>query len=193
MKFLKPKFWDYAEITFFAILLFPFSIFIKLLFFLKKLLSEEYKFSVPIICVGNIYLGGTGKTPICIELFSILKKLKKKPSFIRKKYASFQDEVDLLKKIGPTYESKKRSQAISHAIKNKSDIVILDDGFQDFSIKKNLSIVCFNEKQWVGNGLTIPSGPLRESIAALNRANYVFINGKKNINIESKIYEINKE
>ena len=144
MKFLKPKFWDYAEITFFAILLFPFSIFIKLLFFIKKFISREYSFSVPVICVGNIYLGGTGKTPICIELFIILKKLKKKPSFIRKKYKSFQDEIDLLKKIGPTYESKKRSVAISNAIKNKSDIVILDDGFQDFSIKKNLSIVCFN-------------------------------------------------
>jgi len=192
MKFLKPKFWDYTEISFFAILLFPFAIFIKLLFFFKKLLSREYKFSIPVICVGNIYLGGTGKTPICIELFSILKKLKKKPSFIRKKYKSFQDEIDLLKKTGPTYENKKRSEAINNAIKNKSDIVILDDGFQDFSIKKNLSILCFNEKQWIGNGFTIPSGPLRENISALNRANYVFIIGKKNSYIENEITKINK-
>ena len=192
MKFLKPKFWDYSGISFFAILLFPFAIFYKLLFFIKKFISREYSFSVPVICVGNIYLGGTGKTPICIELFIILKKLKKKPSFIRKKYKSFQDEIDLLKKIGPTYESKKRSVAISNAIKNKSDIVILDDGFQDFSIKKNLSIVCFNEKQWIGNGFTLPSGPLRENIAALSRANYVFFNGKKNINIENEIFKINK-
>ena len=192
MKFLKPKFWDYTEISFFAILLFPFAIFIKLLFFFKKLLSREYKFSIPVICVGNIYLGGTGKTPICIELFSILKKLKKKPSFIRKKYKSFQDEIDLLKKNGPIYESRKRSEAINNAIKNKSDIVILDDGFQDFSIKKNLSILCFNEKQWIGNGFTIPSGPLRENISALNRANYVFIIGKKNSYIENEITKINK-
>jgi len=192
MKFLKPKFWDYTEISFFAILLFPFAIFIKLLFFFKKLLSREYKFSIPVICVGNIYLGGTGKTPICIELFSILKKLKKKPSFIRKKYKSFQDEIDLLKKTGPIYESRKRSEAINNAIKNKSDIVILDDGFQDFSIKKNLSILCFNEKQWIGNGFTIPSGPLRENISALNRANYVFIIGKKNSYIENEITKINK-
>jgi len=193
MNFLKPKFWDYTEVSFFAILLFPFSAFYKLLFFLKKILSRKHNFSVPIVCVGNIYLGGTGKTPICIELFSILKKLKKKPSFIRKKYDSFQDEEDLLKKIGPTYVSKKRSEAISDAIKNKSDIVILDDGFQDFSIKKDICILCFNEKQWIGNGLTLPSGPLRENITALNRTNYVFINGKKNINIENTIYKINKK
>ena len=108
MNFLKPKFWDYSEISFLAILLFPFSAFYKLLFFLKKILARKYNFSVPIVCVGNIYLGGTGKTPVCIELFSILKELKKKPSFIRKKYHSFQDEVDLLKKIGPTYVSKKK-------------------------------------------------------------------------------------
>ena len=192
MKFLKPKFWSYSEISFLAILLFPFTIFYKLLFFLKKIFSKEYSFSVPIICVGNIYLGGTGKTPICIELFKILKKLKKKPSFIRKQYKSFQDEIVLLKKVGPIYESKERQVAINNAIKNESDIVILDDGFQDFTIKKNLSIICFNKKQWIGNGLTIPSGPLRENLAALSRANYVLINGKKDINIESKIFAINK-
>ena len=89
--------------------------------------------------------------------------------------------------------SKKRSEAIGDAIKNKSDVVILDDGFQDFSIKKNLTILCFNEKQWIGNGLTIPSGPLRENIIALNRTDYVFINGKKNETIENRIYEINKK
>ena len=71
-------------------------------------------------------------------------------------------------------------------------MAILDDGFQDSSIKKNLSIICFNEKQWIGNGLTIPSGPLRESLSALKRANCVIINGEKNTNIENKILNKNK-
>ena len=70
--------------------------------------------------------------------------------------------------------------------------MILDDGFQDFSINKNLSIICFNEKQWVGNGFLIPSGPLREKLSALKRADYVIINGKKNIDIEKKIIKKNK-
>ena len=68
-----------------------------------------------------------------------------------------------------------------------------DLGFQDFSINKNLSIVCFNEKQWIGNGLVIPSGPLREDLSALKRADCVIINGEKNIDIESKILNKNKE
>ena len=192
MKLLKPKFWDSSKISLFVILLLPFTLCLKFLLFCKKLLKKKHNFSVPVICVGNIYLGGTGKTPVCIELYSILRKLKKNPSFIRKKYESFQDEVNLLKKTGPTYENKKRVEAINNAIKNKSDIVILDDGFQDFSVKKNVSIVCFNEKQWIGNGFTIPSGPLRESLKALHRANYVFLNGKKNVNIENKVLRSNK-
>ena len=149
MKFLKPKFWDKKQISLFSILLFPITLFIKLLNFLKSFFTKNYRCSIPVICVGNIYLGGTGKTPLCIELFSILKNLNKNPVFIRKKYESFQDEINLLKQIGPTYEGRKRINAINDAIQSKADVAILDDGFQDFSINKNLSIVCFNEKQWI--------------------------------------------
>ena len=193
MMLLKPKFWDYNKVSLFAILLFPITVCLKLLLYLKKILTKKNEFTIPVICVGNIYLGGTGKTPISIELFSILKTLKKKPAFIRKKYSSFKDEINLLKKIGPVYENKKRSEAINEAIKNNYDTVILDDGFQDFSIKKKLSIVCFNEKQWIGNGFTIPSGPLRSSLSALKKAECVIINGKKNKDIENKIFSKNEK
>jgi len=115
------------------------------------------------------------------------------PVFIRKKYDSFQDEADLQKQIGPIYQNKSRVKAVKEAVQNKANIAILDDGFQDFSIKKNLSIVCFNEKQWIGNGLIIPSGPLREDLSALKRADCVIINGEKNASIESKIFSKNKE
>ena len=83
------------------------------------------------------------------------------PAFIRKKYDSFQDEVVLQKQTGPTYQNKKRIEAIKESIQNKSNVAILDDGFQDFSIKKNLSIVCFNEKQWIGNGFNDSSWTLK--------------------------------
>ena len=193
MKFLKPKFWDKKQISFFSILLFPITLFIKLPNFFKRIFTKNYSCSIPVICVGNIYLGGTGKTPLCIELYSMLKSLNRNPVFIRKKYESFQDEINLLKRIGPTYEGSKRINAINDAIQNKADVAILDDGFQDFSINKNLSIVCFNEKQWIGNGLVIPSGPLREGLSALKRANCVIINGEKNTDIENKIFSNNKE
>ena len=193
MFFFKPKFWDKNQISVFSILLFPISLLIKLVSFFKLIFIKKYNFSVPVICVGNIYLGGTGKTPFCIELFSILKSLNKNPAFIKKKYNSFKDEFNLLKIRGPVFESKKRKNAINEAIKNNSDVVILDDGFQDFSIKKNLSIICFNSNQLIGNGLAIPSGPLREGLSSLSRANLVIINGKKDLNFEKKILEKNKE
>ncbi len=179
MNFFKPKFWDKDQISIFSILLLPMTLLIKLLTFLKYSFTKTHQYSIPIICVGNIYLGGTGKTPLCIEIFSILKNLNKNPIFVRKKYDSFQDEVDLQKQIGPICESRKRVDALNNAIKKNADIAILDDGFQDNSIKKNLTVVCFNEKQWIGNGFTIPSGPLRENLSALRRADCVVINGKK--------------
>ena len=193
MSFFKPKFWDKNQISFFPILLFPISLLIKVLSFFKRSFTKTHQCSIPIICVGNIYVGGTGKTPLCIEIFSILKNLNMNPVFIRKKYDSFQDEADLQEQVGPVYQNKKRTDAVKEALQNKANVAILDDGFQDFSINKNLSIVCFNEKKWIGNGLVIPSGPLRESLSALKRASCVVINGKKNMDIENKIFNENKE
>ena len=193
MIFFKPNFWDKKQVSFFSILFFPISLLIKLLGFFKRSLTLTHQCSIPIICVGNIYLGGTGKTPLCIEIFSILKNLNMNPVFIRKQYDLFQDETDLQKSIGPVYQNKKRIEAVQEAIQNNINVAILDDGFQDFSIKKNLSIICFNEKQWIGNGLTIPSGPLRDSLSALKKADCVIINGKKNKDIENKIFSKNEK
>ena len=192
MNFFKPKFWDKNQISFFSVLLLPITLLIKFLVFFKTALTKTYQSSIPIICVGNIYLGGTGKTPLCIEIFSILKNLNMNPVFIRKKYDSFRDEVDLQRQLGPIYQNKKRIEALKEAIQNKANVAILDDGFQDFSINKNLSIVCFDEKKWIGNGLVIPSGPLREGLRSLKRANCVVINGEKNSDIENKIFSKNK-
>ena len=193
MNFFKPKFWDKNKISFFSVLLFPASLLIKVLSLLKRSMVKTHQSSIPIICVGNIYLGGTGKTPLCIEIFLILKNLNMNPAFIRKKYDSFQDEVNLQEQMGTVFQNKKRIEAIKEAIRNNTNVAILDDGFQDFSIHKNLSIVCFNSKQWIGNGLTIPSGPLREDLSSLKRANCVVINGKKNTDIEKKILAKNSE
>ena len=193
MSFFKPKFWDKNQISFFPVLLFPISLLIKVLNFFKRFFTKIHQCSIPIICVGNIYLGGTGKTPLCIEIFSILKNLNMNPVFIRKKYDSFQDEAELQKQVGLIYQNKRRVEAVKEALQNKANVAILDDGFQDFSINKNLSIVCFNEKKWIGNGLVIPSGPLREDLSALKRASCIVVNGKKNTDIENKIFSKNKK
>ena len=190
MKLKKPKFWVTPKISFLAILLYPISLLILLFSYFSKTKSPK-KFHIPIICIGNIYLGGTGKTPLALEIYKITKSLGKKPAFIKKKYDYLEDEIKMLKKNGTTFVNKKRIKAIELLINEKNDLAILDDGFQDFTIEKNFSVVCFNQKQWIGNGLVIPSGPLREKFSAINRAQCVFINGKKNPEIEEKIYKEN--
>ena len=191
MQLIKPKFWD-KKLSILSILLLPISLIYHIIFLIKKNLTFKKKLSIKIICVGNIYLGGTGKTPTCIEIFSLLKKINKNPAFIKKKYTQFDDEKNLLSQIGKVFENKKRYFAIEDATKNGHDVVVLDDGFQDFSINKDFSIVCFNENQLVGNSMIIPSGPLRESLKSLQRAQCVIINGKENIFFENQIKKINE-
>ena len=192
MKLNKPKFWDYPGISFWSIILYPVSILFLLVSLIIKLLKIQKKFPIPIICVGNIYVGGTGKTPLAIEIFKIIKSSGKNPGFIKKGYNYLYDEIKMLEKIGKTYLNKDRKQAISSLISFKHDVAILDDGFQDFSIKKDFSVICFNSRQLMGNGFIIPSGPLRENIKSIKRAECIFINGDRSIEFENKINKINK-
>ena len=142
--------------------------------------------------MGNIYVGGTGKTPLASEIFKIIKSSGKNPGFVKKDYDYLYDEIQMLEKIGKTYLNKNRKEAISSLISLKHDVAILDDGFQDFSIKKDFSIICFNSKQLIGNSFLIPSGPLRESFKSIKRANYILINSDKNTRFKNKINKINK-
>ena len=192
MKLKKPKFWDLKQISLWALLLIPFAFLFQLVLLLEKFFKKPKNFSVPVICVGNIYLGGTGKTPLTLELFKIIKSIGKNPGFIKKGYDYLDDEIKMLEKIGKVYTDKSREKAINSLISSNYNVAILDDGFQDYSIKKNFSILCFNSRQLIGNGFTIPSGPLRESIKSLKRADCVLINGEKNIKFENKINKFNK-
>ena len=191
MKLKKPKFWDLKQISLWALLLIPFAFLFQLVLLLEKFFKKPKNFSVPVICVGNIYLGGTGKTPLTLELFKIIKSIGKNPGFIKKGYDYLDDEIKMLEKIGKVYTDKSREKAINNLISSNYNVAILDDGFQDYSIKKNFSILCFNSRQLIGNGFTIPSGPLRESIKSLKRADCVLINGEKNTKFENKINKFN--
>jgi tetraacyldisaccharide 4'-kinase len=93
----------------------------------------------------------------------------------------------MLKLTGKIYTHKKREESIFSAFADKHNVVILDDGFQDFSIKPNFSILCFNSIQSVGNSFVIPSGPLREPLRSISRADCIVINGEKNLELESKL------
>ena len=192
MKISKPKFWD-QKIGLYSLILYPFAILIKLIIFFKKRLIKSKKFNIPVICIGNIYLGGTGKTPTTILIANELFKIGKKPSIVRKYYSDHEDEYELIKKYyNNLLVNIKRSKAILEAENKSYDSVILDDGFQDYEIKKNLNIICFSQNQLLGNGMVIPSGPLRESLGALEDAQVVIINGGKSLEFEQKILQYNK-
>ena len=88
---------------------------------------------------------------------------------------------------------KSRIEGIRQAIELKHDLVILDDGFQDYKIMKDLNILCFNSNQLIGNGFVLPSGPLRETLNSLKYAQIILINGDKNEGFEKKILKVNKK
>ena len=189
--FNKPRFWGKKN-SLIALILLPFSFLVILIILIKRLLTKSIKFNIPIICIGNIYIGGTGKTPSSILIANELKKLGRNPAIVCKFYRSHQDEYQLIKKYFQNLIIEKdRTLAINGAEKGKFDSVILDDGFQDFKIKKNLNIICFNQNQLIGNGLVIPAGPLRESLNSLKEVDLILINGGKNLDFEKKILEIN--
>ena len=145
------------------------------------------------MCVGNIYLGGTGKTPLSILLANELNKKGKKTAIVRKYYSSHEDEHFLIKKyFKDLILDKKRESGIKIAEKKDFDIVILDDGFQDHKIKKNLNIICFNQRQLIGNGLVLPAGPLRENLNSLSKADLIMINGRKDKDFENQILKKNE-
>jgi len=190
MKLFKPKFWSRKNSLISSFLL-PVSFLLQLLIILKNKFCKKEKFSIPVICVGNIYLGGTGKTPLSIEIVKILKKIKKRGAIIKKFYKEHADEFKLIiSSEVQLFINPSRSLAIKEAEANKVDCVVLDDGLQDYSIVKDLNIVCFNEEQLIGNGRTLPSGPLREPFSSLKNSQIIVINGNKNLDFEDEIKKV---
>ena len=194
MNLKKPKFWDLKEPNFFAYVLLPIAIILQNL---KYLLSKKdpFKLKIKTICVGNIYIGGTGKTSLSIQINKILNERKIKTCFVKKFYKNQSDEQKLLEKKGKLFLAKTRYKALQRAEEENYQIAILDDGLQDLSIKYDVNLVCFNNLNWKGNGLTIPAGPLRENINNLKKYNHIFLNGNlENIEILKKeIKQINSE
>ena len=194
MKFFKPKFWDKRnKISFFSILLLPFSIvtIVKNYFENNKIKKNFYDLRT--ICVGNIYIGGTGKTPLVNNLATHFKK-KFKTFIIKKNYSSHLDEKKLLESKHKVIFEKTRELSITKAENEKAKILIFDDGLQEKKINYDLKIVCFNSLKLDGNGLILPAGPLRERLVSIKNYDVVLINGdtnKESKNFINKIKKIN--
>ena len=190
MKLIKPKFWETKN--FISLILYPLSAVTLLINFLKKF-SIRKTFEIKTICIGNIFIGGTGKTSLAIEINELLRN-KFRTVFIKKNYKNQIDEINLLKNKGKIISSSNREGAILAASKKKYQVAILDDGLQQKNINYNLRIACFNSEYGLGNEFTLPAGPLRENLSVIKNYDLIFLNGEKNNKkILSKFKSINKD
>jgi len=179
-------------------LLFPFTFIYSLGVFLDKLSKRPQSLGKCVISVGNITWGGTGKTPVVIELVKYIQSLGKAPVVLTRGYNRSKhsktpvllskqnnssvslagDEPMLIHKStsAPVVIGANRVAGADYAQgKIETDVFILDDGFQHWRIKRDLDIVCVNALNPFGNGMLIPAGILREKKTALKRAGLVII------------------
>ena len=197
MKLKKPNFWKEKNIYSYSLL--PFTLIANIINFFKKI-NFQKNFNIKTICVGNIYIGGTGKTSLTIEINKFLSK-KFKTVFVKKNYENQIDEINLLKRNGQVISRSNRSNSLKEAVDKKFQVALLDDGLQQKNIKYDVKIVCFNSSEGIGNGFLLPSGPLRENLYELKKYDVAFLIGEKNnkklislirsINNKIKIFKAN--
>ena len=183
----KPKFWDFKKPNFFAYLLYPFTIFVEINNIISSLLPKKKFTEIKTLCVGNLYVGGTGKTPTSLLLYNLLRKMNINPVTAKKFYNNQMDEQKLLKDNSNFISLTDRKKIVKKAIEMKFDMIIFDDGLQERWIDYDIKFACFDSEKWIGNGHLIPSGPLREKIDAIKNYHGIFL---KTINEDSNLDDI---
>ena len=193
-----PEFWQHNKLP--AKLLTPLGELYALATRLRLKFKKSKKVNVPVICIGNLTAGGTGKTPTAISLAIMLQNAGLYPNFISRGYRGtlsqaqvnplthtaqqVGDEPLLLARIAPTFINADRYQAALMAQNNQAECIIMDDGFQNPSLYKDLSLIVVDGTVGFGNKKCIPAGPLREHITdGIKRAQAALIIGEDVYNL----------
>ncbi len=198
-----PKFWKTNN--FISTLLLPISWIYSLVSYLRYTLINPKFLKAPVICVGNVTVGGAGKTPTVIWLAREFQALGYKVHILSRGYkvkiydpvlvdpkidsaAQVGDEPLLLARVAPTWVGKDRVQAARRAIKAGAELILMDDGLQNPCLFKDFSLIVIDGMHGVFNNQIMPAGPLRERlIPAFLRTNATLIIGKDHTNITSKL------
>jgi tetraacyldisaccharide 4'-kinase len=160
----------------------------------KARTARPFDPGMPVICVGNLTAGGSGKTPIAIAIAEMLRARGHKPYFLTRGYGGSEhgpalasrghsaavmgDEALLLARTAPTIVARDRAAGARLAKEKGATVIVMDDGHQNFSLRKALSLVVVDAETGFGNGYQIPAGPLREPVAqGLTRADAVIFVG----------------
>ncbi|MGH1404875.1 MAG: tetraacyldisaccharide 4'-kinase [Alphaproteobacteria bacterium] len=200
MKIKTPHFWYRQKSTpppFIEYALQPLSALYNLGNTINQSQQQTQKAKIPVICVGNITAGGSGKTPSCIALHALIdsENIANNAYFLTRGYGGSNkstrcitgqeganetgDEPLLLSKHAETIVSMNRYNGAIHACELGAELIIMDDGFQNQTLYKDLSFLIVDGSMGFGNGKTLPSGPLRESVEhAIKRADAIIFIGK---------------
>ncbi len=206
MRLNAPTFW-YKGISPAALLLSPLSLAYYAAHRIHQSLAKPYHAAIPVICLGNLVIGGSGKTPAAIAIMGALKNamLAEKPCFVSRGYrgqekgpvqvdpdrhsaADVGDEPLMLAQEGPVIIGANRGKSAELAEKNGYDAIVMDDGLQNPSLQKDIKFVVIDGKRAFGNGMLLPAGPLREPAGSgLKRADAVILIGDDLHNVAKRI------
>lgn len=194
MPLKSPEFWQ-KDNTFISKLLSPFGAIYAWIQRLRQKRAKAYRSKIPVVCIGNLVMGGVGKTPLAVSVAEYFKMNGMKPVFLTRGYGGglkdilvdldrhtardTGDEAQLLARVAPTVVDVDRARGAKTAEKIGADVIIMDDGFQNHQLVKDLSFVVFDGRYGFGNGKVFPAGPLREPLAdGLQRADAFIVVGK---------------
>lgn len=198
-----PEFWDRRGVR--SALLVPLAGIYAAACRLRRTFVRPWRAPVPVVCIGALTVGGAGKTPTAMTVARRLAALGSKPHIITRGYKGrlagpvqvdaerhtahdVGDEALLLAEAAPTWVARHRVAGAKAAIAAGADILVLDDGFQNPSLVKDLSLVVVDGGQGTGNGRLLPAGPLREALThGLARAEAVVLIGKDRTGIAARV------